>query len=264
MFEKQKIIRSGLLIAPLVWVTPLSAQELQPADALPDALPRLPDDFGAASEQPEALVTLTVDGRAGILYDDNVLRSTTDEEGDFTAVIAPRLQLRSRTEQYRWDASAEFEVGEYHNISGNDYVDFDLRAAATWQDSETNELSGRVRFRDDHQPIGSFPDDPERTAQDATDFQRGEAALEWRYTPEMLFVELIPEILYFDYDNNRRENDTPIFNDDRDRTEFEQRVRVGYRTGEKWVALWFRYLQSTLLPRAGQRCRAFRPGFDRV
>ncbi len=239
MFQEQMTIRNLLLIAPIVCVMQASAQEPQPADALPDALPRLPDDFGTESEQPEALVTLTVDGRAGVFYDDNVLRSSTDEEGDFTTVIAPRLRLRSRTERYRWDASAELEAGEYRNISGNDYVDFDLRAAATWQGSETNELSGRARFRDDHQPIGSFPDDPERATRDATDFRRGEAALEWRYTPETLFVELIPEVLYFNYDNNRRENDTPIFNDDRDRTEFEQLVRVGYRTGEKLLPYGF-------------------------
>ncbi|NJN46780.1 MAG: outer membrane beta-barrel protein [Candidatus Competibacteraceae bacterium] len=144
-----------------------------------------------------------------------------------------------QTERYRWDASAEVEAGEYRNISGNDYVDFDLRAEGDLQGSDTNELSGRARFGYDHQPIGSFPDDPERAAESATEFQRGEAALEWRYTPAQLFVELAPEVLYFNYDNNRRQDGTPIFNDDRDRTEFEQLVRVGYRTGNKLLPYGF-------------------------
>jgi opacity protein-like surface antigen len=232
---KRLFIWLPLLLAQTAVVTRAAAEDRLPADALP----RLPEEFGAAAEQPEALVTLSVDGRAGVFYDDNVLRSPTDEEGDFTAVIAPRLGLRSRTETYRWEASAEIEAGDYRDTSGNDYVDFDTRAAGAWQPSNSTELGGRVRFRDGHQPIGSFPDDPERAARDATDFRQGELAAELRYTPDRLFIEAIPELITYDYDNARRRDGTRIFNDDRDRAEFEQGVRVGYRVGEKLLPYGF-------------------------
>ncbi|MFO1350176.1 MAG: outer membrane beta-barrel protein [Gammaproteobacteria bacterium] len=224
---KSSVLALALALVPCAWAI------AQPSPSTVQELPRLPEDFGKAQEQPEAAVKLFLEGWAGIEYDDNVLRSPVDPKSDTAYIVAPRIRVKSFQEKFHWDATAGLEAADYQRVSGDDYVDYDIGWTSTWIVTEASTLVGFAKLRKDHQLIGDNPGDPERNAKEATKFWRGDLGLDWTFKPNRWLFDLGANARYFNYDNTERDDGTLIFEDDRDRTEFDPLVRVGYRVTAK-------------------------------
>ena len=88
-------------------------------------------------------------------YNDNLIRSATNEISTPVAVIAPHLTLEARSGAHRFDLRYRGAFGRYSDSSADNYNDNALQANAKWVFTARSDLSARLDYRDAHDPRGS-------------------------------------------------------------------------------------------------------------
>ena len=194
-------------------------------------IPSLPTRVEKQRAEPQALVRGSVGGQAGLMYRDNIYRSNTNEESDIIGYAAPSFRVVTDAENYTANVTGQVEGGYYTDNDENNYVDADLRGRGSYHVTQDTALIAQARARRDHIEIGGFVDDPNQRADEPTIYYyyEGVAGVETTLDEEDR-VKLLADSQYrmFDYDNSGRLGGGTIIQDDRDRDEWYQRVRLGY------------------------------------
>jgi hypothetical protein len=222
-------LRSSLyLTSALIALTSTNAF----AEALDSELdiPSLPPKIEKRA-QPEALVSASFGGKAGIAYKDNIFRSADNEESDIITYVAPGFRIVTDAEKYSATVTGQVEGGTYADNSENDYVDADLRGRVSYNLTQDTALLGQGRIRRDHIEIGAFVDDPAQRADEPTVYYYQDAALGIKSfvdDADRIMILADSQIRNFNYLNTGRLGGGRIIQDDRDRNEWYHRVRAGY------------------------------------
>ncbi len=201
-----------------------SIEEEQAVPRLPESVEQLP------GYQPEALVSISWGGEAGLMYNDNIFRNPNNEESDIIGIFSPGFTLRSDFDRHEYKVRGNVEVGEYFDNSENSYLDADLRGNTRYAATASTDLLAHARFRSDHVAIGSFIDDPDRRQSEPTDYLYYSAGAGIDTRQGRARLEAGAEWLRYDYDNTGRDDGSISINDDRDRDEYHFTARAGYYT----------------------------------
>lgn len=181
----------------------------------------------AKEYQVEQAVTLTVGGRMGIAYDDNVFRAPGNEQSDTIYRFQPTARLDADLNRWQIRFDQNFDVAIYRDEDTNDFVDSDSRIRANYEINEADTLLLDGRYRMDHIGIGQN-DDLDRQAGEPTDFRYGTAGIGWEHDAGSdIFGGLNARYENFNYDNVSRLDATRLINDDRDRDRFELGGQIG-------------------------------------
>lgn len=181
--------------------------------------------------EPDALVRASIGGQAGSYYKDNIYRAANNELSDYVGFIAPSFRIATDAPDYVATVTGQVEGGAFAQNSNNNYVDADLRTRGSYNLTQDTALLGEGRIRRDHIEIGAFADDPEQLADTPTIYYYQDATLGVKsFVDEADSVMLLADtqIRNYNYLNVDRVGGGRIIQDDRDRTEFYQRLRAGY------------------------------------
>lgn len=183
----------------------------------------------------DAAATVSVGGRASLIYNDNIYRSELVDESDFIAQLRPAFRLKTDLKPYELRVDGNVEMGHYLSDDNNDYVDTDLRALLSYDASQYTNIYTDGRFRYDHVAIGAFVDDPDVLAEDPTTYRYSEAGLGIVSDMPKWYAAFDSRIEYYNYDNVDRVNNTRFINDDRDFFTSKGTGRLGYKFVPKSV-----------------------------
>jgi hypothetical protein len=158
------------------------------------------------------------------LYDSNIF-ATDDEEDDFASILTPRIQVKSNFSRH----SLAFDVGGesafYLDENDNNYNDVYARGAGQLEITRNNLLNGNIAVSRLHEDRDS-PD--ESGADEITEYQNHLLGLSYRRNFARVFGILGGELRRFDF-----EDTDDINNDDRDRSQYLARARVGYEVSPR-------------------------------
>ncbi len=205
-------------------------------------VPRLPERIETQPATPEALARLTYGGSMGMMYMDNIYRSPSNEESDFIAVVAPGIALRTEMDRHEAKARLRVEGGKYMDNGENDYVDVRGDGKGRYQITDVVSLLGDVDIRRDHVAIGAFVDDPDRIADEPTIYFQTAGNVGLEADNGAWYGLVSTGVNYLNYDNADARGGGTVINDDRDRTEWGGRTRLGAYVAPQWLA----YAQATL------------------
>lgn len=153
-------------------------------------------------------------------YDDNILAEPDDEESDFITLIRPRVQATSDWVRHRLGVTVGSDIGIY---ADNDEENFEDYFAA---------LDGRLDIRrgttmDGVLDVGKFHEGREDVedveADEVTEYFRYGGRLALSQTFNRFNVRGTGVVAWYDYDDV-----AGINNDDRDRTDYDALLRLGY------------------------------------
>lgn len=158
-------------------------------------------------------------------YDDNIFADDSGEIDDFITVISPRVSAVSNFVRHRLGATVGADVGLYLDEGDENYQDV------------FGEIDGRLDIRrstflDVDAGIGQFHeerDDPEDVnGTEPTEYLRYGGQLALNHTINRLFGRLTGRVNVFDFDDVPAAGGGTINNDDRDRTDYDALLRLGY------------------------------------
>ncbi len=175
-----------------------------------------------------SLVSLVLGVRAGTTYNSNIYRSSSDEESDVIATVAPKVALESHLERNTASLSVSPEIGRYFSEDKNDYEDWDVEAEDTFEASPTNLLHVNGAYRRGHVAIGSFDDDADTALSEPVTYDLMEAGARWEGQQNLLHYGLEGEWESYDYDDTTRENGSISVQDDRDQDRYKTVAKIGY------------------------------------
>lgn len=184
-------------------------------------------DASAKEYEVEQAITLSVGGRIGIGYDDNVFRAPNGEQSDALYRFQPTARLNVDLNRWQIRFDQNFDIAIYRDEDANDFVDSDSRLRTSYAIDADNTLLIDGRYRMDHVGIGQN-DDLDRQASEPTDFKYATGGLAWEHDAGAgIFGGLNARYENFNYDNASRLDTTRIINDDRDRDRFELGGKIG-------------------------------------
>lgn len=204
-------------LSGLCFVAPLHAQDV--ADPNVTILDRPRPDYDPLGIRAGTFLifpSLTVSET----YDDNIFATPDDEVDDFITEVSPRVRAVSNFVRHRLGLSVGADIGLYLDESDENYQDY------------FGEVDGRLdilrsTYLDAQVGIGRFHegrDDPEDVGGDEpTEYDRYEGELALNHTINRLFGRLTGRVAVFDFDDAGT-----VSNDDRDRTDYDALLRVGY------------------------------------
>lgn len=178
--------------------------------------------------EPEALWKIATRADASTTYKDNVYKAKSNKEGDLIARIQPEVALVSNLDAHALKVTGKIDTAHYVSDSDNNFVDGGLAAVGRYDVNETISIDPTLAWREDHVDIGSFEDDPDTRSKNPTDYSYGEAGATLNIHPESYLFQLGGMVNDYNYDNVERINGTTNIQDDRDRNETTEFLRVGY------------------------------------
>ncbi|HEX6141491.1 MAG TPA: outer membrane beta-barrel protein [Geminicoccaceae bacterium] len=154
------------------------------------------------------------------IYDDNIFADAEDETDDFITLISPRIEATSNFIRHRLGLTLGADIARYLDEDDENYEDI-FGAVEGRLDIR------RSTFLDAAFDVGLFSedrDDPEDVeADERTEYLRYGGELALNHTFNRLFTRLTGRVAVFDYDDAGGIN-----NDDRDRTDYDALLRLGY------------------------------------
>lgn len=160
-------------------------------------------DFGPFKVAPSAQVQFK--------HDDNIFRSSDDEQDSSIIVIKPRVEATVTNGASNYMLYGEAENGTYNDSSDDNYTDFAIGGEAHVEFNRRNTLDVKVAFLDEHEDRGTGysqgaqvqgidkPDEYEDTLVDAR-YTFGGAASKGR-------LELAAKVLDKNFTNNKPDSD---------------------------------------------------------
>lgn len=192
-----------------------------------DAICLLPD-FGSDEEQgPPILVCPRVSLATG--YTDNVFRTPDETEDDVFTRLSPRLSVRTDWPNHALRFDFQGEVGRYAENATNDYEDAQVQASGQLDVTEDAQLEGTAGWARQHEERGEPDSPPGILNVNVNELFRQRLAM--TYAPSDIFFNVDVEARQYDWHDNGA-----LDNDVRDRSEYEGRLRVGYKLSEETSA----------------------------
>lgn len=166
--------------------------------------------------------SLTVQGG----YDDNVYATNDDEQDDFFATVRPEVEARSDWNRHQLDLGVAAESGTYLEEDDNNYLDFFSNAAGRVDITRDSALTGALQFNRLHEDRDS--PDALGEGQEITTYTQPTARLSYRQNFNRLFAIVGTDFTRYDYEDSDDVNE-----DDRDRNQYQGRLRTGYQVSER-------------------------------
>ncbi|MCC6597499.1 MAG: outer membrane beta-barrel protein [Alphaproteobacteria bacterium] len=175
-----------------------------------------------------SLLSLTLGVQAETVYNSNIYRSFTDEEGDLIAIVSPKIKLKSALDRHAAEFSLSPEIGRYLSESKNNYVDWNVGAKGRFDVSLSDAIHIGAVYKKDHVAIGGFDDDTGAVLAEPVDYDFFDASALWKGFKNFLHYEAGAGLESYDYENAKRENGLISIQDDRDHDRYKAVAKLGY------------------------------------
>ena len=158
-------------------------------------------------------------------YNSNIFAEETDEQQDIIITVSPEVRVESDWDNHSIQLLAGADLLGYLDNSDEDVVDYRLLSAGRVDILEDTFATLSLGFRQDHEDRGS-PDDV--SGAEPTEFTTTAAGMGFSHRFARVWIELSGDLAGLDFDDVPAQGGGEINNDDRDRFEFDTRLRVGY------------------------------------
>ncbi len=161
------------------------------------------------------------------VYNSNVYATQTNEVDDFITLINPGVTLESDFSLHFLSLSATGLVGRYADNSAEDFADYGVNATGVLDlpSLGKSNLFSRLAYNRLHEDRGS----PNAVnGVEPTEYSLTTGQLGFLYKPNRLSASLVGNANHYNYDDVATSTGVAVNNDDRDRDEFSQVLRVGY------------------------------------
>lgn len=166
---------------------------------------------------------------AGLLYDDNIFLSERNKIDDWIASVAPALSLKSDFSgpfTLNLDAKATALRNFENHREGQD--NFSLGTDGSYGFpalGKDTRASAGLKWARDHESRGSLDG---TNGLDPTEYDKTTGFAGFLYKPNRLGIELKGDMTKYNFQDGRTSTGATINNDDRDRMEYVESLRVGY------------------------------------
>ena len=169
------------------------------------------------------------------MYNDNVFATTNNQVGSLVTVIQPRVELRSNWNNHALNLFALGAFGFYHGASSENYQDFAVGGTGRLDIQRNWYLFGGASFSRKHEERGTpnvqFGPEP-------NEYFDSTANVGYYQKFNRVFLRLEARWENFSYTNNKSLNIFGVVNNEnRNRNEFTESLRVGYEFVEG-TELW--------------------------
>lgn len=171
-------------------------------------------------------------------YNDNIFADESITAEDFIYSIAPAMTLESDWNNHFLSLEAEADIGRYEDNDAEDYDDYSFRADGRLDITRRSYVAGHVLHSQNHEDRTSAEDVAEASL---TEYSVDSAAVTYFRQPNRFFLRLNLTMRETDYDDAQTRF-AVLNNDDRDRRQTEQAVRLGY----EFLPGSSMYLQGTI------------------
>ena len=159
-------------------------------------------------------------------YNSNIFAEETDEQQDIVFTISPEVKVESDWDNHSIQFLAGADFLGYVDQSEEDVINYKFLSAGRVDILEDTFATLSVGIRRDHEDRGS-PDDV--FGEEPTEFTTAAAAVGFSHRFSRMWIELSGDVAQLDFDDvPARGGVGEINNDDRDRFEYDARLRVGY------------------------------------
>jgi hypothetical protein len=169
------------------------------------------------------------------MYNDNVFATTNNRVGKFITVVNPRVDLKSNWNNHALNLFAAGSVGFYHGASSENFQDFSVGGSGRLDIQRNWYLFGGGSFSRRHEERGTpnalFGPEP-------NEYFDAQANVGYYQKFNRVFVRAEGKWEHLSYTNNKSLNIAGVVNNEnRNRSEFTETLRVGYEFVEG-TELW--------------------------
>ena len=163
-----------------------------------------------------------------VVYDDNIFKVADNEISDTIMIFQPSFSVDSDWVNHAVKLAVSAAFALHASNDDEDYEDYKVELGGRADITDRSALRPALTFQRGHEARDS-PDDPGAGGAPSI-FHRVDGELVWGYRSEIIVAATLLARRY-DYDDNGAVN-----NDDRDRNEYEGKLRVGYEFQPGFVA----------------------------
>lgn len=156
-------------------------------------------------------------------YDSNIFQSDTNPTRDVITTLRPHLTLQGDWRFLHLHLAAGGELGFFADSTSDDYQDLELRAAGSLELGATS-LKGGIDVKRAHDPRGS--NDVPTSATEPVIYRDTSTQLRGRYVTDGLHYESQFALRRLAFKDSTTRSGSRIRNDDRDRLELRETLRV--------------------------------------
>ncbi|HAI30664.1 MAG TPA: hypothetical protein DCM48_14210 [Thalassospira sp.] len=233
--------RYFLPVALILAITPGAAQAMdQPDD---------PDGIRIG----RLLATPSLD--TGARYDSNIFQSDANPTSDVITTLTPRLTLQGDWRVFHLHLSAGGELGFFSDSSADDYQDATVEIAGSVELGTTS-IEGGIDIKRSHDARGS--NDVPTSATEPVIYRDVRAQIGGRHVTNGLHYESQFSLRRLAFEDSTARNGSHIRNDDRDRLELRETLRVLWPLDlgrEAYGEVTFNQRQYDRIPDDGGRVR---------
>ena len=159
-------------------------------------------------------------------YNSNIFAEETNEQEDIIFTISSEVRVESDWDNHSIQFLAGADFSQFVDQPDENVIDYKFLSAGRVDILEDTFATLSVGIRRDHEDRGS-PDDV--FGEEPTEFITTAAGLGFSHRFSQMWIELSGDVARLDFDDvPARGGDEEINNDDRDRFEYDSRLRVGY------------------------------------
>lgn len=171
-----------------------------------------------------------VDGQ----YKDNIYATSTNTTHDFITTVRPEISAKSKWSRHQVNVLARGEFKRYARKSKENQNNYLLAADGRLDVLRSTNIGGGVAFTQEHEERGD-PNTPS-SAREPTEFKTLTAKAGIYRGIGRANARFDTEAKKFDYRNNLTTTGTVIDNNQRDRVEYTQTLRLGYQFDPRFEA----------------------------
>lgn len=161
----------------------------------------------------------------GTEYNDNIYSEEHGKTGDVIFTVSPEVSLQSDWNNHALGIEASATIFRYADESREDVEDYSIAANGRYDVLRNTALNAGAGFSQEHEDRGS-PDDRDGREPTVYHIVGGQIGLSHRFN--RLWTDVVQETKYLNYNDTPARGGGNINNDDRDRMEYNTRVRLGY------------------------------------
>lgn len=169
------------------------------------------------------------------IYDDNIFREDTGEDGDFITSIQPEVKVESQWSNHALNFGAGADIRIHADESDENTTDYFVRADGRIDVQRNTNIFGGASYNNLHEGRGD-PNSPVSAREPVEyDLVRANAGAYHRFN--RVSVEVTGDVADYDYDNSiNRNTGAVIVQNDRNRQEYKVAARVGYEIQKEFEA----------------------------